>query len=277
VKLGTSIGAQILPGGAWKDTTKGVTVIDDVALLEASIVGIPANPRSFVHYAMKALEDATEEVEEALEIAKEQEPPDNATAAREGGDEAVASPPPAESVDTDTQPNVTTVEGVENPPAESPAEPEAAQEGETPAPESSADGTTKAIEPEKTPESAKEPMPASDLDTYDVGDEAKALLAMKQADFTTLLKMVETATSELVDTKKALWEAQRTVKALERERDEANANVELAKQFVNKLAELPIGRRASHAAVISDFSEKFSGIYDPDVIKMLTSGENSNG
>jgi HK97 family phage prohead protease len=266
VKLGTSIGAQIQPGGAWKDTTKGVTVIDDVVLLEASIVGIPANPRSFVHYAMKALEEATEEVEEAPETDKEA-----AAAVPVAKEVETPEPPEPEKAPEDDPP---VPEGVENLPE---TEPEAAQEGETPAPESSADGTTKAIEPEKTPESAKEPMPASDLDTYDVGDEAKALLAMKQADFTTLLKMVETATSELVDTKKALWEAQRTVKALERERDEANANVALAKEFVNKLAELPIGRRASHAAVISDFTTKFSGIYDPDVIKMLTSGENSNG
>lgn len=254
VKLGTSIGAQVLPGGAWKDATKGVTIIDDVALLEASIVGIPANPRSFVHYAMKALDEATpEEAEEAQEIAKE-----------------IAEPPePAEEPSADeTAPE--TPEGAESPETVDP-EPETAQEGEEPAPESADDGTTKAIEPEKPP------MEVSDLDTYDVGDEAKALLAMKQTDFTTLLKMVETATSELVETKKALWEAQKSVKALESERDAANANVELAKQFVAKLAELPIGRRASHAAVISDFSEKFSGIYDPDVIKMLTSGENSNG
>jgi HK97 family phage prohead protease len=255
VKLGTSIGAQIQPGGAWKDTTKGVTVIDDVVLLEASIVGIPANPRSFVHYAMKALEEATEEVEEAPETDKE----------------AAAAVPVAKEVETPEPPEP------EKAPEDDPPVPEGVENLPETEPEASADGTTKAIEPEKTPESAKEPMPASDLDTYDVGDEAKALLAMKQADFTTLLKMVETATSELVDTKKALWEAQRTVKALERERDEANANVALAKEFVNKLAELPIGRRASHAAVISDFTTKFSGIYDPDVIKMLTSGENSNG
>lgn len=279
VKLGTSIGAQILPGGAWKDAQKGVTVIDDVALLEASIVGIPANPRSFVQYAIKALEEAVEAEEteadkeadrreSADQATKDTKPdaPDNATKAREEGEAAIDSPPPAESVDIETHPD----RSMENSGQE---KPEAAQEGETPAPESSADGSTKKdTEPEK-----KEPLPASELDSDVVGDEAKALLAMKQADFTTLLRMVESSTSELVNTKKALWEAQKTVKALERERDEANANVELAKQFVNKLSELPIGRRASHAAVISDFQEKFAGIYDPDFIKMLTTGENTNG
>ena len=109
-----------------------------------------------------------------------------------------------------------------------------------------------------------------------MGDEAKALLSLKQADFTTLLKMVETATSELVTTKKALWDAQKALTAAERERDEANANVALAKQFVQKLSELPLGRRASYAGLITDFNEKFSGVYDPDFIKMLTTGD-SNG
>jgi len=274
VKLGTSVGALVKD--AWKDRSTGVTVIDDVALLEASIVGIPANPRSFVHYAIKALEEAEEKSEKEADRREDQ--PDNATEAREEGDEKVASPSPAESVDSDNMPDVTTVEGgVENPTPAAAPEPEAAQEGDAPAPESSADGTTKSTEPEKTAAPAKEPMPASELDSDVVGDEAKNLLAMKQADFTTLLKMVESATGELVEAKKALWDANKKVAALERERDEANANVELAKQFVNKLAELPIGRRASHAAVISDFHTKFSGIYEPDFIKMLTSGDTTNG
>lgn len=281
VKLGTSIGAIVKD--AWKEKD-GHVVIDDVVLLEASIVGIPANPRSFVQYAVKALneapgdEDGSEPGFEAggqtLKVAtidttqKGEEEPDNATKAREEGDEEVASPPPAESVDNDNQAEFSSTD-VEQPEKKKDLEPEAAQEGEEPTPESDADGTTKSVEP------TKEAYPASDLDSDVVGDEAKALLAMKQDNFTTLLKMVETTTHELVETKKALFEAQKTVKALESERDDANANVELAKQFVNKLAELPIGRRASHSAVISDFNEKFAGIYDPDVIKMLTSGENN--
>ena len=286
VKLGTSIGAIVKD--AWKEKD-GHVVIDDVTLLEASIVGIPANPRSFVQYAVKALEDAegTDDREDAEpgfeagirtsaidpttkgEKVEDHPQPDNATKAREEGDAAVSSPPPAESVDNDTQPDRTTVD-VETPQADA-QEPEAAQEGDTPTPESAPDGTTKSTAP------TKPAIPASDVDSDVVGDEAKALLAMKQDNFTTLLKMVETTTHELVETKKALFEAQKSVKALERERDDANANVELAKQFVQKLSELPIGRRASHSAVISSFNEKFAGIYDPDVIKMLTSGEDTNG
>ena len=247
VKLGTSIGAQVKE--AYKDRETGAVIIDDVALLEASIVGIPANPRSFVQYAVKALDENEEEAEE---------------------EEIVKETTPAESVDADTQ-SETTSGDLESQP-DTVEEPEAAQEGDTPTPEDAPDGITKDAEPEETAE-VKEPMPVSELDSDVVGDEAKALLAMKQADFTTLLRMVETTTGELVETKKELWAAQKQVRDLERERDAANANVDLAKQFVAKLGELPIGRRASHSAVISDFNEKFSGIYDPDVIKMLTSGD----
>lgn len=64
VKLGTSIGAMIPPGSATKNTSGGYT-FDDLRLLEASIVGIPQNPRSFVEYATKAYKAAIEEEEEA--------------------------------------------------------------------------------------------------------------------------------------------------------------------------------------------------------------------
>ena len=56
-KLGTSIGAQIPDGGATKSTNGHGWVFDDVELLEASIVGIPANPRSWVQYAVKSMTD----------------------------------------------------------------------------------------------------------------------------------------------------------------------------------------------------------------------------
>jgi HK97 family phage prohead protease len=52
VQLGTSIGAIVRHATKKKD---GGYRVDDIELLEASIVGIPANPRSWVHYAVKSL------------------------------------------------------------------------------------------------------------------------------------------------------------------------------------------------------------------------------
>jgi len=54
-KLGLSIGARIPDGGASRDKSTGRYVIDHVDLLETSIVGVPANPRSWVEYAVKSL------------------------------------------------------------------------------------------------------------------------------------------------------------------------------------------------------------------------------
>lgn len=54
-QLGLSIGAMIPDGGAKVDRKTGVYTIDHVDLVETSIVGVPANPRSWVEYAVKAL------------------------------------------------------------------------------------------------------------------------------------------------------------------------------------------------------------------------------
>lgn len=54
-KLGISIGAMIPEGGATFNKAANGFVIDDIDLVEASIVGVPANQRSFVDYAVKAM------------------------------------------------------------------------------------------------------------------------------------------------------------------------------------------------------------------------------
>ena len=54
-KLGLSIGAMIPEGGAKRVKQSGAFIIDEVELLETSIVSIPANPRSWVEYARKSL------------------------------------------------------------------------------------------------------------------------------------------------------------------------------------------------------------------------------
>lgn len=62
VQLGLSIGAMIPEGGA--SFEKGTTpadsrmLIDDVELVETSLIGIPANPRAWVDYAVKAFTGA---------------------------------------------------------------------------------------------------------------------------------------------------------------------------------------------------------------------------
>jgi phage head maturation protease len=54
-KLGISIGAMIPEGGATRDKKSGAYTISHVELVETSIVGIPANPRSWVENAIKSM------------------------------------------------------------------------------------------------------------------------------------------------------------------------------------------------------------------------------
>lgn len=64
--LGISIGAVIPDGGAKRDKKSGGYVIEHVELLEASLVGIPANPRSWVEYAVKSLKGVDDMVSEQV-------------------------------------------------------------------------------------------------------------------------------------------------------------------------------------------------------------------
>ena len=66
-QLGLSIGAQIPDGGAHRDKKSGAYIIEHVALLETSLVGVPANPRSWVEYAVKSLNGNKEIVDAVIE------------------------------------------------------------------------------------------------------------------------------------------------------------------------------------------------------------------
>lgn len=71
VKLGLSIGARVEKVGKRKgEDGKESYVIDNVRLLEASVVGIPANQRSYLQSALKSLRPASNDAhKEAPEVA----------------------------------------------------------------------------------------------------------------------------------------------------------------------------------------------------------------
>ena len=70
VKLGLSIGARVENADKKRDEKSGIDtyVINKVRLLEASVVGIPANQRSYLHNAVKSLRSkpGESEVEHAI-------------------------------------------------------------------------------------------------------------------------------------------------------------------------------------------------------------------
>lgn len=57
-KLGLSIGAMIPEGGAVRNKKTGAYTIAHVELLETSVVGIPANPRSWIQNAVKSIRES---------------------------------------------------------------------------------------------------------------------------------------------------------------------------------------------------------------------------
>ena len=65
VKLGLSIGARVENADKKRDEKSGVDtyVINKVRLLEASVVGIPANQRSYLHNAVKSLRSGADDLD----------------------------------------------------------------------------------------------------------------------------------------------------------------------------------------------------------------------
>lgn len=287
-KLGCSIGANI-PEGGYERTDTGLK-IKDIHLREASIVGIPANPRSFVQFAMKALHDAESEEDtvtadvthtinlnvgstemtlgedgpETITVLREQEPP---TEAEPIGDTESESKGPADSEslaplmggddptkpssDTDDSPDAT-----DTPDTDSTTESDGPPEGDS------------AGSSEPSQEASKS-IPESD----GIDDEDTRAVIAKGIE--TLQSLLTASDAELVESRKALAsETEARVKA-ERELAQAKDDLKLARDIVERISALPIGRRTSFKAAASEFRTRFSGVYDDETLQLME--RNTNG
>lgn len=277
-KLGCSIGARI-PEGGYEKTETGLK-IKDVHLLEASIVGIPANPRSFVQHALKALH-AAEEEEEAMPTSTESVVNIHFTAS-----DAIVGEDGAETVTTMNQ---------TEPPAE--AEPVGDTEAEAKGPLTSEDfpGLVDAEIVDETGEDSDTPTESDVTDSPpaegDASDEPsqEASMSVPESDgiddedtraviakgIETLESLLRAANAELVESRKGLaGETEARVKA-ERELAQAKDDLKLARDIVERISALPIGRRTSFKAAASEFRTRFSGIYDDETLKLME--RDSNG
>lgn len=303
-QLGTSIGA-LIPEGSVEKTATGLK-IDDVKLLEASIVGIPANPRSFVHYAMKAFKTAEAE-EEAEESGIEVSGPPmkiHVEKAEISGLPSVEAPQQAASipdgatwdskaqvwVTVDTDDAKTRGEGSAAAPAiaaddsknkdkskgkastsKRDADPDTTKET---APPEGDEGTQ---EPEAEPASeqtpatqdAPESTPESDGTPADKADGDELIERQKALGIEALSGLTRSMAHELIDTKKALKLETAKTAALEERVSQAEGNVLVAKQIVERLAALPLGRKTSFAEGISEFRKQFGGIYSDQALELM--------
>lgn len=239
VKLGVSIGA-LITDWTLKDEKAGFwggLNIESVNLLEASIVGIPANPRSWVQNAVRALKSVVPNggVPEEAPVA-------NKTAsitAGEAGPEVVkqlpdekAEPTTTANVDADAAPVLEI------------------------AAEADADTST-----EKTEE------PTSTVDLDAALEKVNAALAGDSNAAQDFLKAAFIAAMQRIEALEIELAAAVTAK------EEAEANFNEAGSILEMVADLPLGRKATVTPAITSFKAKYSGMYSDGLLALLDSNE----
>jgi phage head maturation protease len=281
-KLGLSIGARIPEGGAIRNKKTGRLLIAHVDLLETSIVGVPANPRSWVEQAKKSVEDAIQahkvwalgelkdgvEQVAALAMAKAAEleaaEPNVGVEVPEGATATL-------SVEDD---GTSTVTITNDPPADATyaaPEPDVIQSS-TPSQEApqSDPGPEGDVATEPVVEAATEPEVLKDLENAPSSELVSALLKAQSA-------LSETST-ELILVRQALQVSEQRASALERERDQVIAGArDLAAdtaQIITRLGSLPVGQKASFKRIAQDFDdglESAKDIYGDEFVTQLRS------
>ncbi len=246
VKLGVSIGAMI---SEWefKDKEKGFfggMTIKKVDLLEASIVGIPANPRSWVQNAVKAIKSVHGEEDEpelepgltddekakaALADLKPKDAPETSEATSEPTDEAPAAP-------TDNLAN-------------------AAPEGDTAA---DAPATNEAIK-------AEEPTSPVDLEAAKAAAVAHTASENDPTTKDLILSLIASLEQAVAERDTAQGERDLALaKVLEKD-----AMLTDAAEIIATIAKTPLGRKTAFTGPVKTFQSRFAGIYDEGFLKML--------
>jgi HK97 family phage prohead protease len=295
-KLGLSIGAMIPEGGAIKDKKNGTYTIAHVELVETSIVGIPANPRSWIDSAVKSIKSAHGPQEVPVEklewttrtVVTEADPSIDLEASEKGietftcetcgwvqpksfaeipcsnCEREAAGPTESlssqESVDPEITDTVVKIEidTQEKQPVEAPqSDPKAALADET------AEGDDEKLgnDVTRTVDTAKEVISSN------VSVEVTS--AFKQ-----LLDLTDHLTKSLVEAKTEERKALAAKAMAEQQRDEAIHATEMVlartSELLNKLANEPVGRRTVFREAESSLAT-LEGIYSRDFLTKLRS------
>jgi hypothetical protein len=249
VRMGVSVGVIVKE---WdKGSKPDIKRITDVEFLEASIVGIPANPRTWVQGAVMSINkyDAAqaEGLIETLDLL-----------------DSVADPKP--TVEVKVEPKGL-AEDIANAPIEDrtdeePLDPENDDDlaGQEAAKSVTDDANTDAAE-ELTEESDSDPEASASGATQSAPDgEAES---QPEASVVAGIDL-------LVDTYKAqVQDLTDQLSTVKRERDEAREASRLAMQIVERISSLPMGRKASYQREIRSFRRDLSGVYGEDFLAFL--------
>jgi HK97 family phage prohead protease len=296
-QLGLSIGAMIPEGGAERDRKSGAYSINHVELLETSLVGVPANPRSWVEYAVKSLNiswadpDAEEGVgqrsdgefgrvievtgEEAEAILAKELTSDEMDHHDDPPEEGVEPEEPTE-VEAEVTPDITDATVSIEMPNGGKVHIDTGNRGtpKTPAGEASQEALLSAPETEDQDEiedlgpwAGILPVKSALIDT-DVQTALQLMEPSVVASLRNSTELLKAITRELIDTKAALAERNDEYAALE---EATKAVVTKTGQILDKLSNTPVGRRA----VVREVSDQFASlksVYSEEFLSLLKKG-----
>jgi hypothetical protein len=268
-KLGLSIGAMIPDGGATWDKQAGGYIIDDIELLETSIVGIPANPKSWVEYAVKSLGGR---------------PAAKAAVPLDAGK-------PQVTLDADTGEynirgqlgDIAVVRGVA--PSEEPETPATPAAGDTVEPEAQASSITVILidtgndsggdDSDSAGSSSSDPETGASGTTDSAGTDAGLtrayeLLGSSAAVIRSTNELILALSTELETTRSQL--AAETTRADEAEAA-AQTALTAAADTLTRVKNLPLGRKAVLTEVEDSFHRSMSEVYSSGALKVLTDAE----
>lgn len=278
-KLGLSIGAVIPEGGAIRDKKSGALTIRNVNLLETSLVGIPANPRSWVEYAVKSFnsqKDATtvplgqptltldgshykiEGEVDGLKLADtEPEVVIDAAGCPTCGKGKADSDDCADPYHTkDVEPEITdaTVTVIQIDTGDESSESDS----------SSSDDSSSQAEPE------------SGGGDYDAGASPDLVYAGPVSETVQrTLDLLATTTSELIAARAQVSELTVSLGDATRDRDQAKASLDLlvieTAKVLSRLQDAPFARKAIVFEAQQELRAKYAGLYDETFMKTLES------
>lgn len=290
-QLGLSIGAMIPENGAVRDRKTGSYEINHVDLLETSLVGVPANPRSWVEYAVKSLnggitkdeslDEMVEEVREdqadlPVDEAPSEEPPEEMT------EEAVTARLDATTITTNSAEGTFTLTpdvadatvSVETPFANITVD-TGNRGGKAPAGEPSQEALASAPENEETDEDESLPLNpwaaiglTGEPEVEEVEPALQILEPTVVASLRTSSDLLKAITRELIDTKKALDDALLERDAAIEATEKVLANTA---EILARLSATPVGRRATVRQANEQF-ESLKSVYGDDFLTLLKKG-----
>lgn len=278
IKLGVSIGANITEW-EFKDEKLGWwggLVIKKVNLLEASIVGIPANQRSWVQNAVAAIKafdrDLRRQQESSMDADDTNDQAPLTTEAQRAALMAGVAPAAAVTVVANTAPK--TAES--DPPAtpETPAAPEAPaaaaepEAGSTETPEGTGtpegDGSA-AAESSGEPSAAAQPTETASATEPHTEIHNAQEAGLIEATVTSL----EAAIREITAKDAKITSLNGQVVQLTRERDAANLLAEAASELIEKIATTPLGRKTQIRESADEFAQLASKVWGPEIAATL--------